>query len=71
MRIQCNWMFCRSVMSATLRPNSCEIVAMVRSCSRLSRPPSLRTRSMKNSSESSCGSRVAVRPPSIPGARWV
>ncbi len=30
-RIQCSWMFCRSVMSALSRPNSREISAMVRS----------------------------------------
>jgi hypothetical protein len=34
-------------------------------------PPSERTRIMKNSSSSSLGSKVAVRPPSIPGRRWV
>ena len=45
--IQCSWMFCRSVTSAVLRPKSREIPPMVRSCSVLSVPPSMRTRSMK------------------------
>ena len=31
-RIQCSWTFCRSVMSATSRPNVCAISATVRSC---------------------------------------
>ena len=34
-------------------------------------PPSLRTRSMKYSSSSSSTGRLAVRPPSMPGLRWV
>ena len=44
---------------------------MTRSCSVVSWPPSMRTRSMKYSSSSSCGSRVAVLPPSMPGLRCV
>ena len=47
MRIQCSWMFCRSLMSAVSRANSALMPAMVRSCSTLRAPPSLRTRSMK------------------------
>ena len=43
----------------------------VLTCSVVSFPPSMRTRSMKYSSSSSCGSRVAVRPPSMPGLRCV
>ena len=66
-RIQCSWMFCRSVMSAVSRANSREMSAMTRSWARLSWPPSIRTRSMKYSSSSSCGSSTAVRPPSMPG----
>ena len=45
--IQCSWRFCRSVMSADPRPNSVLMPAMVRSCSVVSAPPSIRTRSMK------------------------
>ena len=41
--------------------------AIVRSWARSSWPPSMRTRSMKYSSSSSCGSSTAVRPPSMPG----
>jgi hypothetical protein len=70
-RIQWYWMFSRSVMSATSRPYSVASSPIVRSCSLLRRPPSMRMRSMKYSSSSSSGSRVAVRPPSIPGLRWV
>jgi hypothetical protein len=33
MRIQCNCTFCRSVTSATSRPNSVLMPAMTRSCS--------------------------------------
>ena len=69
--IQCSWMFWRSVRSAVSRPNSVEMPAMTRSCSVVSCPPSMRTRSMKYSSSSSCGSSVAVRPPSMPGLRCV
>ena len=47
MRIQCSWMFCRSVTSATSRPNSVAMVAIAVSCSLLSVPPSIRMRSMK------------------------
>ncbi len=36
-RIQCSWMFCRSVMSAVSRPNVVEMSAIVRSCARFSR----------------------------------
>lgn len=71
MRIQCSWMFCRSVMSAVPRAYSCEISPITRSCAVVSRPPSIRTRSMKYLSSSSSGSRTAVLPPSIPGLRWV
>jgi hypothetical protein len=46
-RIQCSWMFCRSVMSAVPRPYVVEMSAMARSCSRSSWPLSMRTRSMK------------------------
>ena len=70
-RIQCSWMFCRSVRSAESRAYVVETSPMTRSCSEVSAPPSIRTRSMKNSSSSSCGSSVAVRPPSMPGLRWV
>ena len=70
-RIQCSWMFCRSVRSAEPRAYAAETSPMTRSCSEVSAPPSIRTRSMKNSSSSSCGSSVAVRPPSMPGLRWV
>ena len=66
-RIQCSWMFWRSVRSAVSRPNSVEMPPMTRSCSVVSCPPSMRTRSMKYSSSSSCGSSVAVLPPSMPG----
>jgi len=64
-------MFCRSVMSAVPRANSHEIPAIVRACSLVRAPPSERIRSMKNSSSSSSGGRLAVRPPSMPGRRWV
>ncbi len=67
MRIQCSWMFCRSVMSAVLRPKSWLIPAIARSWSPERAPPSERIRSMKYSSSSSLGSRVAVLPPSMPG----
>jgi hypothetical protein len=70
-RIQCSWMFWRSVRSAESRAKSTEIWPMTRSCSVVSAPPSIRTRSMKYLSSSSCGSSVAVLPPSIPGLRWV
>ncbi len=66
-RIQCSCMFCRSVRSAVSRPNSVEMPPITRSCSVVSCPPSMRTRSMKYSSSSSCGSSVAVLPPSMPG----
>ena len=67
-RIQCSWMFCRSVMSAVSRPNSLrDARRSSRSWARSSWPPSMRTRSMKYSSSSSCGSSTAVRPPSMPG----
>ncbi len=46
-RIQWYWTFCRSVMSAVPRANSCEISPMVRSWRVVRRPPSMRTRSMK------------------------
>ncbi len=47
-RIQCSWMFCRSVMSAVSRAYVVlETSAIARSCSVLSWPPSIRTRSMK------------------------
>ncbi|CAM5732308.1 hypothetical protein SALBM217S_10518 [Streptomyces griseoloalbus] len=71
MRIQWYWTFCRSVMSAVPRANSCEISPITRSCRVVSAPPSMRTRSMKYESSSSSGSRIAVLPPSIPGLRWV
>ena len=67
-RIQCSWMFCRSVMSATSRPYSVEISPITASCSARSAPPSMRIRIMKYSSSSSSGSRIAVRPPGMPGA---
>ena len=57
-RIQCSWMFCRSVMSAVSRAYAAEMSAMTRSCSLVSAPPSMRTRSMKYSSSSSSGSRT-------------
>ena len=71
MRIQCSWMFCRSVTSATSRPNSVAMPPMTRSCSAVSWPPSMRTRSMKYGASSSSGSRIAVFPPGMPSARWV
>ena len=71
MRIQWSWMFCRSVMSAVSRAKSLLTPAMVLSCSPDSDPPSERMRSMKYSSSSSLGSRVAVFPPSMPGRRCV
>ena len=71
MRIQCSWMFCRSVTSAMSRPNSVLMPATVRSCSEDSAPPSVRTRIMKKESSSSSGSSVAVLPPGMPCARWV
>ena len=71
MRTQCSWMFCRSVMSAVPRANSRETSATVRSWSTDIWPPSMRTRSMKYRSSSSSGSSTAVRPPSMPGRRWV
>ncbi len=46
------WMFCRSVMSAVPRANSCDILPITRSCSVVSRPPSMRTRIMKYQGES-------------------
>ena len=70
-RIQCNWTFCRSVMSALSRAKSTEICPMTRTCSDVSAPPSIRIRSMKYSSSSSHGSNVAVFPPWMPGRRWV
>jgi hypothetical protein len=53
------------------RAYSVAMCASTRSCSRLTAPPSMRTRSMKYSSSSSSGSSVAVLPPSIPGRRCV
>jgi hypothetical protein len=47
MRIQWYWMFCRSVTSATSRPNSVLMPPMVRSWALVSAPPSVRTRIMK------------------------
>ncbi len=70
-RIQWCWTFWRSVMSAVPRPKSCATDAMARSWATDSWPPSMRTRSMKYSSSSSSGSSTAVRPPSMPGRRWV
>ncbi len=70
-RIQWYWTFCRSVMSATSRPNSVLIPPMTRRASLVSRPPSMRTRSMKYLSSSSSGSSTAVLPPGMPWARWV
>jgi hypothetical protein len=64
-------MFWRSLMSAVSRANSCEIPAMTRSWAPDKAPPSERTRIMKNSASSSSGASVAVRPPSMPGLRWV
>ena len=71
MRIQCSCTFCRSVMSATSRPYSVETSPMVRSCSLVSRPPSMRMRSMKYGASSSSGSSTAVLPPGMPCARCV
>ncbi len=70
-RIQWYWMFCRSLMSAVSRANSVETLPSARSWSGPSSAPSVRTRIMKWSSSSSCGSRVAVLPPSRPGRRCV
>ena len=66
MRIQCNWMFCRSVRSAVPRANRGDLADDPQR-SVVSRPPSMRTRSMKYLSSSSSGSRTAVLPPSMPG----
>ena len=71
MRIQCSWMFCRSLTSATSRPNSVEMPATTRSCSLVSAPPSMRMRIMKYDASSSSGSRVAVWPPGMPSRRCV
>ena len=71
MRIQCSCTFCRSVTSAVSRANSTEIWPMTLNCSVVRAPPSMRIRSMKYSSSSSCGSSVAVLPPSMPGLRCV
>ena len=70
-RIQWYWMFCRSLMSAVPRAKSWLRSASTRSWARVRAPPSSRTRSMKYSSESSVSSSWAVRPPSMPGLRWV
>ena len=70
-RIQCSCTFWRSVMSAVDRAKSTEIWPITRSCAAVRAPPSMRMRSMKHSSSSSCGSSVAVLPPSMPGLRWV
>ena len=70
-RIQWYWMFWRSEMSAVPRANCSERSASTRTWVGLRARPSVRTRSMKYSSESSCGSSWAVRPPSMPGRRWV
>ena len=45
--IQCSWMFCRSVTSAVPRANRREMSPITCSCSLVSWPPSIRTRSMK------------------------
>ncbi len=71
MRIQWYWTFCRSVTSATSRPNSVLMPPMTRSASLDSCPPSMRTRIMKYESSSSSGSSTAVLPPGMPWARWV
>ena len=70
-RTQCSWTFCRSVRSAVSRAYLVETSPMVRSALVVSCPPSIRTRIMKYLSSSSSGSRIAVRPPSMPGARCV
>ncbi|CAA9209747.1 MAG: hypothetical protein AVDCRST_MAG52-1121 [uncultured Blastococcus sp.] len=71
MRIQWYCTFCRSVTSATSRPNSVLMPPTTRSASLVSCPLSIRTRIMKYESSSSSGSRTAVLPPGMPGARWV
>jgi hypothetical protein len=71
MRIQWYWTFCRSVTSATSRPNSVLMPPIVRSWALVSAPPSVRTRIMKYESSSSSGSSTAVLPPGMPWARWV
>ncbi len=71
MRIQCSCTFCRSVMSATSRPNRSLAHAIARSCSLVRRPPSMRIRIMKNSSSSSSGSAEPVRSPGTPCLRCV
>ena len=70
-RIQWNWTFCRSVMSARSRPYSLAMPATVRNCSAESWPPGMRTRIMKNASSISASSSAPVLPPPIPGRRWV
>ncbi len=69
--IQWYWMFCRSLMSALPRANSVEIPPSTRKASGESAWPSVRTRSMKYRSLSSSSLSWAVRPPSMPGLRWV
>ena len=61
-------MFCRSVTSAVPRAYFSETSAIARSCARLSRPPSMRTRSMKYLSSRSSGSRIAGLAAVDPGA---
>ena len=56
----------RSVTSAVSRAKSSPMVPSARTASAGSSFPSVRTRIMKNSSSSSCGSSVAVLPPSKP-----
>ena len=70
-RIQCSCTFWRSEMSAVSRRVGLRHVGDRAQLLGARIPPSLRTRSMKYSSSSSCGSSDAVRPPSIPGLRWV
>ena len=70
-RIQWYCTFCRSVTSAVPRAYVVLISPITRSCSVLSRPPSMRTRIMKYSASSSSGARAPVLPPSRPALRWV
>ena len=69
--IQWNWTFCRSVMSARSRPYSLATPATARSWSAVSCPPGIRTRIMKYGSSISASSSAPVRPPPMPGLRWV
>ncbi len=71
MRIQCNWMFWRSLTSAVSRAKSRDISPITRACATLSRPPSVRMRIMKYLSDRDSASSLEVEAPSTPCLRWV